>query len=620
MKPAPAASALDGAIAHHQAGRLDAALAVYRALRARFPRDAQAAYLGGLALLQLGRPAEAASWLEAAVALAPRTAAAWMCLGVALGRLERPVDAERALRRATGLDPANGEAWTNLGLSLDRLGRTVDALDALRRGAESRPRDPAGRLAWARALVAAGRPVEALTALEAAGDPAGVWGGEVWSARAAAHHALGRMQEARAAFDRALVAAPGHEIAAGQRLLVLHYLDDVSAQALATAHRDYGRALRSRIGPSDTMARRPAGTRPRRVGFFSPDLREHAVASFLEPLLPGVAEAGVEVFFYHNHPHEDAVSERLRGGAAGWRNLSALDDDTALARMRADGLDAVVDLAGHTGRGRPVVFARRAAPVQINYLGYPDGTGIDTMDYRLTDALADPPGLSDGHVVERLVRFSSCAWCYRPPCDVPEPPPPPAGLDPNRPPVFGSFNHLGKTSPATWALWGRVLAAVPGSRLLLKGTPPNPGWLENSIKAAGITPDRVVLLPFSPTRAGHFSAYAEMDVALDPVPYHGTTTTCEALWMGRPVVSLAGDHHVRRVGVSLLTAVGQGDCVAANPDAFVDIACRLVADRAALVARSAGLREAVRRSPLGTSAGQGRAFAAALIACMEGTI
>lgn len=618
MKPALPTSQLTKALALHRAGRLAEAVALYRGLRERAPRDPQILHLGGVALLQLGRSAEAVPWLEAGARLSPRAASTWMCLGVALGRVGRGVEAEQALRKAVAAEPDDGEAWTNLGLALERNGRSQEALAAFRRGAETRRGEAAGWTAWAVALNASGSSAEALTVLERAPAATGVAGAEQWAARAAAYHALGRMAEALAAFDRALALAPGHEVAASQRLLVLHYLDEVSAPALAEAHRDYGRALRGRLGPAHGVPPGAAGRSRRRVGFFSPDLRDHAVACFLEPLLGGLEEAGFDLFFYHNHAVEDAVSARLRTRATGWRNVSALDDGEVWARLRADEPDVLVDLAGHTGRGRPAVFARRAAAVQINYLGYPDGTGVDTMDYRITDALADPPGAADAAVVERLVRFPACAWCYRPPVEAGEVSPPPGAVDAARPLVFGSFNHLGKVSPATWALWGRVLAAAPGSRLLLKGSPPSPDWVERSAQAAGIDPGRVTLLPFAASRAAHLAAYAGMDVALDPLPYHGTTTTCEALWMGRPVITLAGDRHVRRVGVSLLSAVGQADCVAADEAAYVEIARRLAADRAELGARAAGLREAVRHSPLGDAAGQGRAFAALLTACLEG--
>ena len=616
VPPSPAAAALDAALAHHQAGRLPAALAAYRALRARGLREARLFHLGGLALLQSGQPGDAAEWLELATRLDPRSAASATCLGVALGRLHRLDEAVRHLRQATVLDPAHGEAWTNLGLTLARLRPDDEAFAALRRGAELRPREPSAHLAWGRALQANARLLEALDALAPLAALRGPEGAAASSVRAAALHGLGRMPEALAAYDRALALDPTQLEAASQRLLVLHYLDEVNASDLAAAHRDFGRALRRALGPPAPLPPRTRPALPVRIGFLSPDLRDHAVARFLEPLLPGIAAEGIAIFLYHNHPREDEVSARMRRHARLWRNVAALTDEATAATLRGDELDAVIDLAGHTGHSRPGVLARRVAPVQISYLGYPNGTGIDTIDHRFTDALADPPALDAAHPLEPAVRFSSCAWCYQAPPDLPDLPPPPAALDPARPVVFASFNHLGKISPATWALWARVLHAVPGSTLVLKGTPPDPQWATRSATAAGLDPARVCLLPFAPTRIAHFAAYAEVDITLDPLPYHGTTTTCEALWLGRPVITLAGDRHVRRVGASLLTAAGAPDWIATDTEGYVAAAVRLATDRAELGRRSAALRATLPGSPLGDAANQGRAFARAVLACL----
>ncbi len=608
-------TALQAALVHHREGRLPDACAAYRALRVRAPRDARVLHLGGVALLQTQQPAEAVAWLEAAAKLAPQLGSTQMCLGVALGQLGRHDAAEAALRRATRLEPANGEAWTNFGLALGRTGKAVESLDALRRGAEARPRDPAGWTAWGQSLLVAGRAGEALAVLDKASSALGAEAGaELHAARGACLHGLGRMPEALAAFDTARRIAPAHLTASSQRLLVLHYIDELPVAELTRAHLEFGRDLRARLGPTRPLPP-PVTDGPLRVGFLSPDLREHAVAHFLEPLLPALGPAGFEVYFYQNHPVEDAVSTRLRVFARAWRNVSGLTDEAATELVRRDGLHLLVDLAGHTGHSRPELFARRAAPVQVTYLGYPNGTGLDSADFRFTDAIADPPGLTEAHGLEKIIRFSSCAWCYRPPADASEPLPPPASLDPHQPIVFGSFNHLGKLSPATWALWGRVLAAVPNSRLLLKGSPPDPDWPARPAREAGIDPSRVELLPFMASRAEHFASYARMDIALDPVPYHGTTTTCEALWMGRPVVTLAGDRHVRRVGASLLTAIGETDCVCATEDEYVEVAVRLASDRSALAERAGRLRGAMLQSALGDAEGQGKAFAEALRSC-----
>ena len=606
-------SQLTVATGHHQSGRLAQAWALYQRLRPLAPRDYRVLHLGGTALLQLGRASEACEWLESALRLSPNAAATHLCLGLALSQLARNESAESHLRTAVRLDPKNGESATNLGHFLLRTGKLIDGVAALRRGAELRPKDPAGWRNLGEGLLTLGHPTEALAALERAvalapRDPAGHRG------RAMALHGCHRMCDSLAAFDAALRLDPRDVTAASQRLLVLHYLDDLSAVEVAEAHRAFGR-LAAGVQPARVLPRTGGAEKRLRVAFLSPDLRTHAVAGFLEPLLGGLAPESFELVLYHDHAIDDATSARLRARAGLWRNFHGLPESEVARRILADAPDILVDLAGHTGQNRQGMLASRLAPVQVTYLGYPDTTGLPTMDFRLTDAIADPVGLAEPFHTERLVRFAPTAWCYAVPASAPAVVPPPCTRDAVAAPVFGSFNNLGKLSPPTWRLWARVLAAVPEARLLLKGAAPSPDWVVQQAAAVGLDPARVTLLPVVPGLDAHLGCYAQMDVALDALPYNGTTTTCEALWMGRPVVTLAGDRHVSRVGASLLTAVGQADCVAATEDEFVERARALVVDRPALAARSARLRDDLRASPLLDAAGQGRAFAQALRDC-----
>jgi protein O-GlcNAc transferase len=609
-------SRLSVATGHHLAGRLAQAWAQYQLLRPLAPRDYRVLHLGGTALLQLGRVVEASEWLTVALRLSPNAAATHLCLGLALSQQGRAEPAEVHLRAAVRLDPKNGETATNFGLFLVRTGKAVEGLAELRRGAELRPKEAAGWLNLGDGLLTLGHPVEALVAQERAvelapQDPA------VHRSRAMALHGCHRMRESLAAFDAALRLDPRDLTAASQRLLVLHYLDDLAAADVAEAHRAFGRLVAG-LQTTRVLPRNGGADKRLRVAFLSPDLRTHAVAGFIEPLLGGLVPEAFEVVLYHDHAIDDATSARLRSRATLWRNFTGLPDAEVTRQILADAPDILVDLAGHTGQNRQRLLASRLAPVQVTYLGYPDTTGLPTMDYRFTDAIADPVGVADGLHAERLVRFASTAWCYAPAADAPPVAPLPCEKDAQAGPVFGSFNNLGKLSPTTWRLWARVLAAIPEARLLLKGEAPSPDWLVQQASAVGLDPARVTLLPVVPGQAAHLACYAQLDVALDPLPYNGTTTTCEALWMGRPVLTLVGDRHVSRVGASLLTAVGQTDCVAATEEEFIEKARTLVADRSALAARSARLREAMRASPLMDAAGQGRAFAQALRNCWTG--
>jgi predicted O-linked N-acetylglucosamine transferase (SPINDLY family) len=245
-------------------------------------------------------------------------------------------------------------------------------------------------------------------------------------------------------------------------------------------------------------------------------------------------------------------------------------------------------------------------------LGYPNTTGLPAIGYRLVDGLTDPEGESEAFATEKLLRFSTCAWAYEPPLDAPEP----RMTDPSAPITFGSFNNFLKASADTLSAWARLLERVPGSRLLIKSPyledPEVSGSVREKLAAAGIATDRMELLGFFASPAEHLAAYSRVDVALDTVPYNGTTTTCEALWMGVPVVSLAGDRHAARVGLSLLTAVGHADWVVETHEAYIEKAVALAGDCPLRESLRQTLRQDVSNSPLLDHAAQAEQFEAAL--------
>jgi protein O-GlcNAc transferase len=422
-----------------------------------------------------------------------------------------------------------------------------------------------------------------------------------------------RIAEACDSYARAIAGQSDHWQARSARLLCLHYLDGVSREALWREHREFGAAL---AVPESKPPEVEEGlvARPWRVGILSADLRRHAVASFLEPLLRHLDREEFAVVLYHDHSQLDEVSSRLRSHAAEWRHVAGLSAAALFNLMRADRLDLAIDLGGHTGINRLPLFARRLAPVQVTYLGYPDTTGLEAMDYRLVDAITDPPGEADDWHSEKLLRFAPTAWSYAPPEDAPEVAPAPVLRQGQV--TFGCFNNFAKVTDAMLGHWARLLSAVPGSRLLLKGSglgdPVLRAAAERRMAAAGLPHDRVTMLERTNTEVEHLATYAQVDVALDTFPYHGTTTTCEALWMGVPVVTLAGDRHGSRVGVSLLTAVGRADWVAHDADEYVRIGVVLASDAAQLGRDRGELREAMRRSTLLDHVGQARRFGEAL--------
>jgi predicted O-linked N-acetylglucosamine transferase (SPINDLY family) len=602
------------AAAQLQAGRLDAAARLCAQARALGAREFAPWHLSGIAALQQGRAAEAADWLARARRLQPRSASTIMCLGLAWNALGRRADAEAALRESIRLTPRSAECWINLGAVLITGGAVEETVACFRKAVELAPESAASWTGLGSALVLAGRIDEAIAAhtraLEL--DPRHP---KAHFSRALAWLKRHRVAEALADFDAQLTRSPDHVEARSGRLFVLNFIDGMSREALAAEHRAFGRLLEAGRGSARVTFDRNAvvTTRRLRVGFVSPDLREHAVAHFIEPLLRCLDPDRFEVWLYYDHYAEDPTRRRLEDLAAGYRRIVGQSIDAVETLIRADAPDILVDLAGHTGLNRLPLFARRVAPVQLAYVGYPNTTGLSAMDYRLTDAIVDPVGETDPLHSEQLVRFAPTAWAYQPLADAPAVAPAPSAA--GGAVTFGSFNSLSKVNDRTLRLWRDVLAAVPDSRLALKSLGLDPAFWRQRLAAQGIAGDRIVFLPEAKTIAEHLACYAQIDVALDPFPYQGTTTTCDALWMGRPVVTLLGDRHASRVGASLLTAVGHPEWIARSEADYVALAVDLAGDRERLATISGGLRDEMRRSSLLDHAGQAARFGEALRTC-----
>lgn len=340
--------------------------------------------------------------------------------------------------------------------------------------------------------------------------------------------------------------------------------------------------------------------RPLRIGYVSPDLRDHPVASFFEPILQEHHRELFETYCYANVQSPDAVTSRLRQRAGHWRDIHGWDQEKVVELIRQDGIDILVDLAGHTTENGLMIFARKPAPVQVTWMGYPNTTGLTAMDYRLTDAISDSPGQTERWHSERLIRLPKTFSCYVAPAESPAVGSLPALA--NGYVTFGSLNNFRKLSEPTIALWARVLRVLPTARLLLKsqglGQPQTASRLREQFVRAGVEAERLELLGAGLSKTQHMGLYNRIDLALDPFPYNGTTTTCDALWMGVPVVTLAGKTHVARVGLSLVSHFGFPQWAVATPDAYVAKCRELVSDLPGLARLRLGLREQMRLSPL----------------------
>ena len=524
---------------------------------------------------------------------------AWLALAGVHWMAGEPAEAENCCRRAIALDPAVPGAWLNLASALSAQGHHAEAAQGYRRVLELQPGNLVAWQCLGNSLRRADAHGEAVAvfrrALALQPEHAGIHYdlGNTFKA-------LGDIPAAVASFRRALAARPDDRLAHTNLVSCLLYDADTTPEALFAEQRRWGRVLEASVVPGPPPDNDPDPGRPLRLGYCSPDLREHSVAWFIEGLLEHHDRGAFEVVCYADVERPDRITARLRKLADRWRDCAGLGDEEVYARVRADGIDILVDLAGLTQGNRMGVFARRAAPVQINYLGYAASTGLERMDYRLTDARADPPGLSEHCHSETLVRLPRGFLCYRPPEEAPAV----ASLPLERCGrlTFGSFNDLAKVTPAVVALWARVLRAVPGSRLLCKARRlADPSIRRRYLQlfaAHGIGAERLELLGPVVSTAAHLALYGRVDIALDTFPYNGTTTTCEALWMGVPVLTLEGDRHLARVGLSILHQLGLEEWVARDDDDFVALASRLAADPVRLAAVRAALRARLAASPL----------------------
>jgi predicted O-linked N-acetylglucosamine transferase (SPINDLY family) len=389
----------------------------------------------------------------------------------------------------------------------------------------------------------------------------------------------------------------GGKMAVPALLLSLHYSDAESPESIFAAHRAWARSVQSRCPrpPGAIRGRR----RRLRVGYVSGDFRRHSVAHFFEPLLEAHSSA-VEVHCFDTSGRHDDVTARLRKLARGWHGLTQPGDDAAADAIRRAKIDVLVDLSGHTAFSRLPVFALRPAPVQATYLGYPDTTGLRSIGYRFTDSIADPPGRTEHLHSERLVRLDPCFLCYRPWLERT-----PVGAAPyqaNGYTTLACFAIRQKLSPATLDAWAEILRRSRRTRLLLKFRaacdPAVRRDIETYFRERGVGTGRLAFAASIPSMREHLAYYSLTDLMLDPFPYNGTTATCEALWMGAPVLTWTGQSHVARVGASLLHQVGLDELVAESRQAYVDKALELLESPQRLGSWRRELRGRMRRSAL----------------------
>ena len=542
--------------------------------------------------------------LQAAIGAEPNCAEAHHQLGNLLKSQGRYLAAVASLQEAARLAPNEAAIHLNLGVACLELPALDEAIACFQRALRLEPGRPEAHNILGHALLAAGRCTEAIAALDSAL--------RLRPGYAAAHDNLGRAYKAQGRTaeaiiqHRAALAIKPDPNTHSNLLYSLNLLEGLSPAAVYLEHRQWAER---HAGAASARAAFPewdfSPGRRLRIGFVSPDFVHHAVSYFFAPVLAHLDRGQFETFCYSNALVPDEVTERFRGQAEHWRDIARLGDAAAAELIRGDRIDVLFDLAGHTARHRLLVFAARPAPVQVTWLGYPNTTGLAEVDYRLTDAVCDPAARSEAWHSETLVRLPGGFSCYSPPADAPPVGPLPAAAAGHL--TFGSCNNFAKVTPAMIGWWAAVLGDHPGSRLLLKSRgladAATAQRVREGFARAGVTGDRLSLDGQDRSVHDHLRLYHRIDVALDTFPYNGTTTTCEALWMGVPVVTRAGETHAARVSASFLTQVGCPEWIAESAEGYRAICRRLGADLPRLAAIRAGLRERFRRSPLADGPG-----------------
>lgn len=525
-------------------GKLEAARMAALRLAQSVPRDVNVAQLAGECAILCGLQDQAYHYISRARELDPDNPDVLVNWARTARLMDKRDDAVAALTHACAVAPDWSLAHTELGALLLDLGRPIDALEVCQRAAERLPGDVGLR-----------------------------------SMMAACDLARGDAEGALRASEEALNGAPEHPLLLNGRALMGNYAVSVTRAQALEHHRAYGRVIERDVVARQWPSPREEGARrgPLRVGIVSPDLRRHSVAYFAEPLLAHRDAARVRTVVFQTNRIADDMTARLRGMADEWHVCDTVTDPELAEMIAAAKIDVLIELSGHTHAHSLMAIAAKPAPVIVTYLGYPNTTGLSRVDARLADRWTDPDG--DEFATETLVRLDRCFLAFSPPTDAPEV----VARDASEPITFGSFNAVQKLSDHTVALWTRAVNAVPGARLVLKANALKDARLRDDVRGrfvrAGLASERLeVLEPIEGTR-GHLAAYERIDIGLDPFPYHGTTTTCEAMWMGVPVVSRVGDRHASRVGASLLHAVGLDDLACASDDAFVEACVRLASDR-----------------------------------------
>ena len=550
----------------HDTGKIDEALDCYRRVIELKPDHFGAHNNLGLALQKQGKTDESIACYRKALQINPQFADAYNNLANAYKEKGQLDDAKFSYQRAIDLNPRYAEAFHNLGILFNEEGNFDDAIASYQK------------------------------ALEIKSDYV-----DAYNSIGATYYAKGHVSQAERFFRHALQIQSNYSVAYSNILFMMNYDARHSPEAAFSEHIRFAELFENPlIHLRFPYLNETSPDRKLKIGYVSPDFKRHSVAYFIEPVLSAHNRNNFEIFCFADVEVPDKVTKRIQGYADNWLSIVGKSDEDVAALIRNHCIDILVDLAGHTANKRILLFARKPAPIQVTWIGYPATTGLSAMDYKIVDRYTDPPGVTERFYTEELIRMPKSFLCYLPPIDCPEITDLPAiSTGQVR---FGSFNNFAKVSSETIQLWTRILQSVPNARLLLKAKSFSDEQTRQHAKEmfamGNIDGDRVELLPWEQSTHPHLALYNRIDIALDTFPYHGTTTTCEAMWMGVPVITLAGNTHASRVGVSLLSNIGLPELIATTPEEYVAKAVDLAHDPQKLQSLRKRLRDMMSRSPL----------------------
>jgi len=547
-------------------GLLDEAMSYFKQALSLEPEHPEIHYNLGFVFQKMGQLGQAKSCYEKALLLKPDYAEAHNKLGYILMIQDRMEESIGQFELALSVKPDFADARYNLGNVLTILARLEEAFTHYKQAISIKPDFP-----------------------------------EPYNNLGNALKDFGQLDEAISHYEKALTLNPNYAVVHSNLLYTLSYKHDIGSQELFDAHLRWAHQHALPLTKSiETHTNDARSDRCLRIGYLSPDFRVHSVAFFIMPILANHNRDKFKTIAYFDHTVDDNMTRRLQTEFDTWHNIANMSDEQVVKLIREDGIDILIDLTGHTSNNRMCVFALKPTPVQVTYLGYSTTTGLPTMDFRLTDTWTDPPGETERYHTEELVRLPHVFLCYQPPLDCPEIRNLPA--ENSEYITFGSFNNATKINQKVVSVWARCMQSIPESHLILKASQFNNASIRHNFQSlfeeCGISPERIEFINWTTSVSDHMDLYNKIDIALDTFPYNGTTTTCEALWMGVPVITLSGVVHQARVGGSILTDIGFPQFIANTHDAFVEKTVDLANDLVTLKAVRNELRDKMRLAPL----------------------